>query len=104
MRVSQVLCFNFRRIINNDKLAKYVYVHSKSVIPGIIAYCLMLPIQCTFFYMVSNVIILAVTCDFQQCDILISVDSDEPVQPSFKLRNSKYWSVSSLSVIEYSSD
>ena len=27
--------------------------------------------------------------DFQQCGILTSVDSDEPVQPPFKLRNSK---------------
>ena len=25
------------------------------------------------------------TCDFQQCDILTSVDSDEPVRPPFKL-------------------
>ena len=24
-----------------------------------------------------------VTCDFQQCGILTSVDSDEPVQPHF---------------------
>ena len=32
---------------------------------------------------------LAATFDFQQCDILTSVDSDEPVQPPFKLRNSK---------------
>ena len=31
----------------------------------------------------------AVTCDFQQCGVLTSVDSDEPVQPSLKLRNSK---------------
>ena len=30
-----------------------------------------------------------VACDFQQCGILISVDSDEPVQPPFKLRNAK---------------
>ena len=28
--------------------------------------------------------------DFQQCGILTSVDSDEPVQPPFKLRNSKF--------------
>ena len=27
--------------------------------------------------------IWAVTCDFQQCGILTSVDSDEPVQPPF---------------------
>ena len=46
----------------------------------------------------------AVTCDFQQCSILKSIDSYEPVQPLFKLRNSKCCSVSSLTVIEYSSD
>ena len=34
-------------------------------------------------------IIQAVTCDFQQYDTLTSVDSDEPVQPAFKLRISK---------------
>ena len=28
-------------------------------------------------------------CDFQQCGILTSVDSDEPVHPTFKLRNSQ---------------
>ena len=27
--------------------------------------------------------------DFQHCGILTSVDSDEPVQPAFRLRNSK---------------
>ena len=47
---------------------------------------------------------LAVTCDFQQCGILTSVDSDKPVQPPVKLRHSKFCSVSSLTVIEYSSD
>ena len=30
-----------------------------------------------------------VTCDFQQFDILTSVDSDEPIQPPVKLRNVK---------------
>ena len=49
-------------------------------------------------------IIWAVTHDFQQCAILTSVDSDEPLQPPFKLRNSKWASVSILTVIEYSSD
>ena len=44
------------------------------------------------------------TCDFKQCGISISVDSDEPVQPHFKLRNSKLCSVSSFTVVEYSSD
>ena len=42
----------------------------------------------------------AVTCDFQQCGILTCVDSDEPVQPPVKLRNSKWCSVSSLTFIE----
>ena len=43
------------------------------------------------------------THDFQQCGILTSVDSDEPVQPPFRLRNFKWCSVSSLTIIEYSS-
>ena len=34
--------------------------------------------------------------------ILTSVESDKPVMPPFKLRNSKLCSVSSLRVIEYS--
>ena len=42
--------------------------------------------------------------DFQQFDILTSVDSEEPVQPPFKVRNSKWRTVSSLIFIEYSSD
>ena len=36
--------------------------------------------------------IWAVTCDFQQCGILTSVDSDEPMQSPVKLRNSKWCS------------
>ena len=42
--------------------------------------------------------------DFQQFDILTGVDLDEPLQPPFKLRISKWCSVSSLTIIEYSSD
>ena len=42
--------------------------------------------------------------DFQQCVILTCVDSNEPLQPPFKLRNSKWYSVSSLTIIKYSSD
>ena len=42
--------------------------------------------------------------DFQQCGIFTCVDSDGPLQPSFVLRNSKWCSVSSLTIIEYSSD
>ena len=38
--------------------------------------------------------------DFQQFDILTNVDSDEPVQSPFKLRNAKSYSVSSLTLIE----
>ena len=43
-------------------------------------------------------------CHSQQCGILTSVDSDKPVQPHFKLRNSKCCLVSRLTFIEYSSD
>ena len=46
---------------------------------------------------------LKISGGFQQCGILTSVDSDEHVQPHIKLRNSKCCSVSSLTVIEYSS-
>ena len=48
--------------------------------------------------------IRAATCDFRQCGILTGVDSYEPVQPPFKLRNSKWCSVSSITLIKYSSD
>ena len=49
-------------------------------------------------------IVWAVTWDFQQCYILTWMDSNEPVQPPFKLRDSKWCSVSSSIFIEYSSD
>ena len=39
-------------------------------------------------------------CDFQQCGILTCVDSDDHVQSPFKLRNFKWCSVSSLTLIE----
>ena len=35
----------------------------------------------------SSIIIRAVTCDFQQCGSLTSIDSDEPVQPPVKVRS-----------------
>ena len=35
--------------------------------------------------------VCAMTCDFQQCGILTSIDSDEPLQPPFRHRNSKIW-------------
>ena len=37
----------------------------------------------------STIIIMSRGMRFQQFDILTSVDSDEPLQPPFKLRNSK---------------
>ena len=46
----------------------------------------------------------AMTCDFQQCGILTSVDSDEPVQHPFKLGTSEWCSASSFTVIEYLND
>ena len=42
--------------------------------------------------------------ELRQCGILTNVDPDEPVQPPFKLTNSKRCSVSSLTFIEYASD
>ena len=50
-------------------------------------------------YYTIPVTIWAVTCDFQQCWILTSVDLDKPVHHPFKLRNSKWSLVSSLTVI-----
>ena len=46
----------------------------------------------------------ATTFDVQQWCILTSLDSDEPVQPPFKHRNSKWCLVSSLTAKEYLSD
>ena len=48
-------------------------------------------------------LIWAVTRDFQQWGILTNVDSDEPVQPPYQLRNSKWCSVCSITLVEYSS-
>ena len=47
------------------------------------------------WFSISGAIIRAAACDFQQFDILTSVDSDEPVQPPVKLSNSKWCSVRS---------
>ena len=54
--------------------------------------------------LVQNINIWAATCGLQKCGILTWIDSDKPVQPSFKLRNSKRCSISSFTLIEYSSD
>ena len=53
---------------------------------------------------VEKIKIMASAWDFQKYGILTCVDSDEPLQPTFKIRHSKWCSVSSLSIIEYSSD
>ena len=55
-------------------------------------------------YIQFVIIILAMTCYFQHCGILTSVDSNEPVEPPIKLRNSKWCWVNSLTLIKYSSD
>ena len=47
---------------------------------------------------------LAATHDFQQCGILRSVDSEEPLRLSVELRNFKLYSVGGLAVMEQSSD
>ena len=51
-----------------------IHVITKCVLKGLHCICL---------------IILAATCDFQECGNLTCLDSDEPVWPPFKLRNSK---------------
>ena len=62
-------------------------------------------VVCGVWFTAFDFFIWAVTCDFQQCGSLTCVDSDaEPVQIPFKLRNSKWCSVSSLRVIDYSSE
>ena len=52
----------------------------------------------------TSICIRAATCDFQECGIFTSVDSDEAWQPPFKLRNSKCWLTRSLIVVKYSND
>ena len=56
------------------------------------------------FHLNQHIINWAVTCGFQQCGILAWIDSEESVQPPFKLRNSKWCSVSRWIFIEYSSN
>ena len=59
---------------------------------------------CVLLYTPLLIEIWASAWDFQQFDILTSVDSYEPVQRPVKIRNSKWCSVSSLTLIEYASD
>ena len=66
--------------------------------------------ECTFNFLneivnfYPTILKWARTCDFQQCGILTSVDSEKPVLPPFKPKNSKWCWVSSLTVIGYSRD
>ena len=69
---------------------------SNPLIPSLMLYQLghcapkrMLWTPCKWCPLFTQNTIWAMTCDFQQCGILTSVDSDEPVQPLFTLRNSK---------------
>ena len=77
------------------KVARFIFTR-------LISYC---KFRCIFFgHQIDVNIIRAATCDFQQCGILTSVDSCDPVLPHFKLRNSKCCLVSSTTVIDFSSD
>ena len=69
-------------------------------------YCLWLETQLTLIWHWGRALKIkwALTCDFQQCGILTSVDSDKPLQSSVELRNPKWCSVRSLTLIDYSSD
>ena len=49
-------------------------------------------------------VIGAATCDFQQCDLLTSVDLNEPVQPILSLETPNDIQCCSLTLVEYSSD
>ena len=60
--------------------------------------------KASFHSMLRIALYLSRGMRFPTFDILTSVDSDEPLQPLFKLRNFKWCSVSSLTIIEYSSD
>ena len=55
-------------------------------------------------WLLSIHIIWAATYNYHLCGILTNEDSDEPVNHLFKLRNAKCCFVSSLTVIEYSSN
>ena len=63
-----------------------------------------LPEAQTQYSLLTDIDNWALTCDFQQWGISTCVDSDEPVHPQFKFRNSKWCSVSSVTLTECSSD
>ena len=94
-----------RKILVTDQTCPTVYREMTlcriCIASGKVSQCDTFSVTC---YSFISLTISAVTCDFQQGGILTSVDSDKPVQPPFKLRNSKLCSVSSLSLIKYSSD
>ena len=62
-----------------------------------------LVIRCHIISVVKKALSYEPVHDFKQCGILTSVDSVDSLQPPMKLRHSKWCSVSSLVIIEYSS-
>ena len=99
------VCPPVRKIIHSLKLVDYLHVQADNPwynyfwAVHFAAFCS----NCILVSLFSN-FLLATTRDFQQFDILTSEDSDKPLQPPFKLRNSIWCSVRSLTIIEYSSD
>ena len=73
MRVKNAQNFNDKRILDIPPAIRNLIVNSRK--------------SSALTYIKHN--IRAVTRDFQQCGILTRVDSGEPLQPTFKLRNSK---------------
>ena len=84
------------------KIWRYILIWSKSL--SCIGHSLHILFQIYDYFRNVFKYALALICGFQQCHIWTSVESEEPVQPPFKLSYSKWCSVSSLTLIEYSSD
>ena len=83
-----------------DALAYYIIYIDTQKVPPLTAFnnatfSKTVIISSAYLHSWLNKINWVVTCDFQQCGIMTSIDSDEPVHPLFMLRNSKCCSVSS---------
>ena len=94
-----LLYFEFETVLKFYNLEAYLHTESRKVdeCSGKInrtldsCTCMFKRMTLCFYDMYQNLLNYefrncAVTCDFQQCGILTSVDSDEHVQPPFKLR------------------
>ena len=95
--------FNFQGLFNTVLYIQVFFKHVRTLLQPFISLSLKLPtlpqifllskVLCVNSHLFQNLLrpieIENKSCDFQQCGILTSVDSDEPVQPPFKLRNSK---------------